>query len=111
MKGFIAVAVVCLVIAGVVAHTGKAPESGAKTPTSLTLSDSPALPSPVTQLKQTLSAGRIETSKASLPLLRGDLAQFSDEHLSPDQAPPSRLAELQTRLRRLETLQRHTQPE
>ena len=111
MKVFIAVAVMCLVIAWLVALTGKAPESDVETPISLTLSESPALPSPVIQLKQTLSAGRIETSKASLPLLRGDLAQFSDENLSPDQAPPSRLAELQTRLRRLETLQRHTQSE
>ncbi len=111
MKVFIAVVVVGLVIAGLVAHSGKAPESDVETPTSLTLSDSPAHPSPVIQLKQTLSAGRIETSKASLPLLRGDLAQFSDENLNPDQAPPARLVELQTRLRRLETLQRHTQPE
>ncbi len=70
------------------------------------LSQRPELPSPALQLKQTMTAGRIETDTPALPLIRGDLQQFSDENLDPDLPTNPKVAELQQRLQRLNTLQR-----
>ncbi|OOQ67962.1 hypothetical protein C1S86_23845 [Vibrio parahaemolyticus] len=80
------------------------PEPSPLTPT---LSDAPALPSPVLQLKQTMTAGHIETRPPSLPLLRGDLQQFSDNNLDADAPSSPKVVELQQRLQRLQTMQRH----
>lgn len=71
------------------------------------LSESPALPSPALQLKQTMTAGQIETRTPSLPLIRGDLQQFSDKNLDSDLPPSPKLIELKQRLQRLQSMQRN----
>ncbi|EIO4563804.1 hypothetical protein LQM11_004443 [Vibrio parahaemolyticus] len=71
------------------------------------LSESPALPSPVLQLKQAMTAGHIETRTPSLPLIRGDLQQFSDDNLDADLPTSPKVASLQQRLQRLQAMQRH----
>lgn len=68
---------------------------------SMTLSSEANFPSPVIALQQTLAHGMIEVEKTNLPLLSGELNQFSQTNITEDYASPSELEELKQRLNKL----------
>ncbi|MCG9679202.1 hypothetical protein [Vibrio sp. Isolate24] len=70
----------------------------------ITLSQDANFPSPVIQLQQTIAHGLVEVEKAELPLLRGDLAEFSQSNIQEQYQPPAELENLQLRLKRLQSI-------
>ncbi|NOI30621.1 hypothetical protein [Vibrio coralliilyticus] len=68
------------------------------------LSEDANFPSPVIQLQQTIAHGLVEVEKAELPLLRGDLAEFSQSNIQEQYQPPAELENLQLRLKRLQSI-------
>ncbi|NOH69950.1 hypothetical protein F0225_01155 [Vibrio pectenicida] len=67
----------------------------------VTLSSEANFPSPVIALQQTLAHGMIEVEKTKLPLLSGELNQFSQTNITEDYSSPTELEELKQRLNKL----------
>ena len=68
---------------------------------SVTLSSEANFPSPVIALQQTLAHGMVEVEKTKLPLLSGELNQFSQTNITEDYASPQELEDLKQRLNNL----------
>ncbi|WP_114786522.1 hypothetical protein [Vibrio tetraodonis] len=67
----------------------------------ITLSSEANFPSPVIALQQTLAHGMVEVEKTKLPLLSGELNQFSQTNITEDYASPQELEDLKQRLNKL----------
>jgi hypothetical protein len=68
------------------------------------LSEDANFPSPVIQLQQTLTHGLIEAERVDLPLLSGELAEFSQKNISEEYPSPPELEDLKQRLKKLQSL-------
>ncbi|NRB68232.1 MAG: hypothetical protein HRU48_12840 [Vibrio sp.] len=68
------------------------------------LSEEANFPSPVIQLQQTLTHGLIEAERVDLPLLSGELAEFSQKNISEEYPSPPELEDLKQRLKKLQSL-------
>ncbi|MBW3695095.1 hypothetical protein EK599_05290 [Vibrio sp. T187] len=68
------------------------------------LSEEASFPSPAIQLQQLLAHGLIEAQKAQVPLIRGDLADFSQSNIQQQFDAPVELEHLQQRLKKLKSL-------
>ncbi|MEZ8822885.1 hypothetical protein AB6E04_00905 [Vibrio amylolyticus] len=70
----------------------------------LALSEDVNFPSPVIQLQQSVVHGLIEVEKTEIPLLRGDLEEFSNNNIDKQYPPTFELAALKQRLADLQSL-------
>ncbi|USD32793.1 MULTISPECIES: hypothetical protein [Vibrio] len=70
----------------------------------ITLSQDANFPSPVIQLQQTIAHGLIEAERVDLPLLSGELAEFSQKNISEEYPSPPELENLKQRLKKLQSL-------
>ncbi|MFW7523980.1 hypothetical protein ACODM8_07550 [Vibrio ostreicida] len=70
----------------------------------LKLSEEANFPSPVIQLQQTITHGLIEAESVDLPLLSGELAEFSQKNISEEYPSPPELENLKQRLKNLQSL-------
>ncbi|KJY74128.1 hypothetical protein TW78_08825 [Vibrio coralliilyticus] len=68
------------------------------------LSEDANFPSPVIQLQQTITHGLIEAERVDLPLLSGELAEFSQKNISEEYPSPPELENLKQRLKKLQSL-------
>ncbi|UAB73127.1 hypothetical protein INR79_18315 [Vibrio sp. SCSIO 43132] len=67
-------------------------------------SDDISYPSPVIELQQTLAHGIQNLDAPELPLVQGDLRDFSEKNMPDDIPPPEELQKLNQELERLESL-------
>jgi hypothetical protein len=68
------------------------------------LSEDANFPSPVIQLQQTIAHGLVEAERVDLPLLSGELAEFSQKNISEEYPSPPELENLKQRLKKLQSL-------
>lgn len=68
------------------------------------LSSDVSFPTPVIQLQQTIAHGLIEVETHSLPLLNGDLAEFSEKNINDEYPSSPELEDLKHRLKKLKSL-------
>lgn len=68
------------------------------------LSRDVSFPTPVIQLQQTVAHGLLEAERVDLPLLSGELAEFSQENISEEYPSPPELEDLKQRLKKLQSL-------
>jgi hypothetical protein len=73
-------------------------------PAEVALSDDARFPAPVMQLQAELARGLVESSTNSLPLLRGDLQQFSQQNIDDDYVTSNEVSALRDRLNALKSL-------
>ncbi|WP_104398551.1 hypothetical protein [Vibrio penaeicida] len=69
-----------------------------------TFSEDANYPTPVIELQQTLTHGIQNLDAPELPLVQGDLKDFSEQNMPQDIAPPEELIELNQELERLQTI-------
>ncbi|EGU57675.1 hypothetical protein VINI7043_07675 [Vibrio nigripulchritudo ATCC 27043] len=67
-------------------------------------SDDISYPSPVVELQQTLAHGIQNLDAPELPLVQGELSDFSEKNMPDDIPPPEELQKLNQELERLESL-------
>lgn len=63
-----------------------------------------SFPTPVIQLQQTIAHGLVEAERVDLPLLSGELAEFSQKNISEEYPSPPELENLKQRLKKLQSL-------
>lgn len=68
------------------------------------LSSDVSFPTPVIQLQQTVVHGLLESERVDLPLLSGELAEFSQNNISEEYPSPPELEDLKRRLKQLQSL-------
>ncbi|NOH22829.1 hypothetical protein [Vibrio europaeus] len=68
------------------------------------LSSDVSFPTPVIQLQQTIAHGLVEAERVDLPLLSGELAEFSQKNISEEYPSPPELENLKQRLKKLQSL-------
>ncbi|TFH93049.1 hypothetical protein [Vibrio ouci] len=68
------------------------------------LSSDVSFPTPVIQLQQTVVHGLLESERVDLPLLSGELAEFSQKNISEEYPSPPELEDLKRRLKQLQSL-------
>ena len=73
-------------------------------PEPLILSADSGFPTPVVQLQQTIAHGLREAERNDLPLLSGELSEFSQSNIQEQYQPPAELENLQLRLKRLQSI-------
>jgi hypothetical protein len=66
-------------------------------------------PSPVIQLQQTVADGFIKDSENDLPLLQGELSEFSHKNIHKKYPQPEELTELKQRLQQLQAVSHSAQ--
>ncbi|WP_038175121.1 hypothetical protein [Vibrio pacinii] len=64
-------------------------------------------PTPVIQLQQTVAHGLIEAERTDLPLLKGELAEFSQTNIREEYPSPPELKDLKQRLNQLQSINQH----
>lgn len=69
-----------------------------------TFSEDANYPTPVIELQQTLTHGIQNLDAPELPLVQGDLKDFSEQNMPQDIAPPEELIELNQELERLQAI-------
>ncbi len=69
-----------------------------------TFSEDANYPTPVIELQQTLAHGIQNLDAPELPLVQGDLKDFSEQNMPQDIAPPEELIELNQELERLQAM-------
>lgn len=70
------------------------------------LSSDASFPTPVIQLQQTVAHGLIEAERTELPLLKGELAEFSQNNIHENYPSPPELDDLRRRLKNLQSFSR-----
>ena len=69
------------------------------------LSPDANFPTPVVQLQQVLAHGMVEVERTQLPLVRGELDEFSQSNIDQDYPQPAELGALRQRLNQLQSSQ------
>ena len=69
------------------------------------LSPDAHFPTPVVQLQQVLAHGMVEVERTQLPLVRGELDEFSQSNIDQDYPQPAELGALRQRLNQLQSSQ------
>lgn len=64
-------------------------------------------PTPVIQLQQTVAHGLIEAERTDFPLLKGELAEFSQTNIREEYPSPPELKDLKQRLNQLQSINQH----
>lgn len=68
------------------------------------LSEQAEFPSPVIKLQQTLTQGLLHAESSHLPLLRGELAQFSQANISDSETQPEQIQQLRQKILQLKQM-------